>query len=102
MFRVLGIYNFELHINLSILPLELTGNFLVTVVSILAKHYQKAVETSQPPLNFLPVFIITEKILVQSFYVVIQIQIQAVGKSLLSFNIQCLSIKLPAFSITET
>ena len=72
------------------------------MVLIQAKHWQKTVETSQPPLNFLPVFIITEKILVQSFYVVIQIQIKAVGKSLLFFNIQCLSIKLPAFSITET
>ena len=40
------------------------------MILILAKHCQKTVETSQPPLNVLPVFIITEKsFLVQSVYV---------------------------------
>ena len=35
-----------------------------------AKHYQKTVKTSQPSLNILPVFIITEQtVLVQSIYV---------------------------------
>jgi hypothetical protein len=31
------------------------------ILILLAKHCQKTVETSQPPLNVLPVFIITEK-----------------------------------------
>ena len=37
---------------------------------MLAKHCQKTVETSLPPLNVLPVFIITDKSFwVQSVYV---------------------------------
>ena len=40
------------------------------MILIEAKHCKKTVETSQPPLNVLPVFIITEqKVLVQSVYV---------------------------------
>ena len=40
------------------------------MILIQAKHCQKTVETSQPPLNVLPVFIITEQtVLVQSVYV---------------------------------
>ena len=40
------------------------------MILIQAKHCQKSVETSQPPLNVLPIFIITEqKVLVQSVYV---------------------------------
>jgi hypothetical protein len=34
---------------------------LFSAILILAKHCQKIVETSQHPLNVLPVFIITEK-----------------------------------------
>ena len=39
------------------------------MILVLAKHCQKTIETSQPPLNVLPVFIITEIFLVQSVYV---------------------------------
>ena len=40
------------------------------MILIQAKHCQKTIETSQPPLNVLPVFIITEQtVLVQSVYV---------------------------------
>ena len=40
------------------------------MILIQAKHCQKTVETSQPPLNALPVFIITEQtVLVQYIYV---------------------------------
>ena len=40
------------------------------MILIQAKHCQKTVETSQPPLNVLPVFIVTEQtVLVQSVYV---------------------------------
>ena len=40
------------------------------MILIQEKRCQKTVETSQPPLNVLPVFIITEQtVLVQSVYV---------------------------------
>ena len=48
---------------------EIEPKTFFSAILILAKHCQKTVETSQPPLNVLPVFIITEKSFWFNFYI---------------------------------
>ena len=47
---------------------EIQPKTFFSAILILAKHCQKTVKTSQPPLNVLSLFIITEKFFVQSIW----------------------------------
>ena len=81
-------------------PVSVTASFHIDIepinffsaILILATHCQKTVKTSQPPLNVLPVFIITEQtVLVQSVYVK--------QRSLLSLHLALTLVIIPSFCL---